>query len=166
MSRSVELHQTAKVGEIGIASAGIPNAAAFFTSGAVLAGHRSSSSRCAPAGVRNVVQHLQIPVYLISTQESGRKSQWRLTGPKLRRWCSVAPCSASFPDEKRLDTLCVGQNHIAGKNIQRRHFGVTRHFRQDRRGTISGTRLSPFTTAIEGIGNFGSGYHQSTHIPA
>lgn len=60
--------------------------------------------------------HLQIPRYLIAcVMIQDTRPRARFTGPKLRRWCSVAPCSASLSGGKVWDIPYAGRNHTEGK---------------------------------------------------
>lgn len=139
-----------------IASAGMPSEAAFLPAARSSPAHRSWSSRYAPAGVRNVVQPSSDSALLNCLRnDSGHPSQGAFYRAKLRRWCSVAPCSASLSGGRCGISLMLGETILRVSEIQRGHFGVACHFGNNRSCANFCDRLSPLTTAIEGMGNAG-----------
>src|SRR5699024_2510092 len=151
------LHQTAKVGEIGDRQCWHTQRRRLFYQrrgfGQAI-DHRVVAVH--PQVYETWFRHLQIPVYLISTQESGRKSQCAFDRPKAAPMVFGRAVFSQFFQMKSGWVPFVLAKPYCGKTISSAAISASRvTFARIDAALISGTRLSPFTTAIAGIGNFG-----------
>ncbi len=102
-----------------------------------------------------------------SIQESGHKSQSafnrRKTASVVRRRAILCQL---FQMKSGWIPFVLRKAILRKNDIQRRHFCVAGDFRQNRRRANLATRLSPFTTAIDGTGSSDSDCRRSAHILA